>query len=392
MHRHALILAAAFVAGAACGAPSPAERAREHLIVDTHIDVPYRLHEKFEDVTAATASGDFDWPRAHAGGLDVAFMSIYIPAEHQGTPRAAELAEEMIGSVEAIVERAPDKFMLVKSTADAERAHRTGKVGLAMGMENGTPIADFERLEEYVERGIRYVTLTHGKVNHISDSSYDTERRWNGLSEFGKALIPEMNRLGVMVDISHVSDDAFWQALEVSQAPTIASHSSARHFTPGFERNMSDDMIRALAAKGGVIQINFGSTFLTERARDWWDVFKVHRDPWLEARGLTGNNAAADAFRAGYEVENPFPYASLDDVLDHIDHVVAIAGVDHVGIGSDYDGVGDTLPVGLKSVADFPNLVAGLYARGYSDDEVAKVLGGNLMRVWRANEEFASRN
>lgn len=361
------------------------------ILVDTHIDVPYRLHEKFEDVAEATDSGDFDWPRAHAGGLDVAFMSIYIPAEHQGTPRAAELAEESIAMVEALAERAPDKFMLVKSVADAEAAHGSGKVGLAMGMENGAPIdGDLEALRRYAERGIRYITLAHSKSNHISDSSYDPERQWGGLSEFGKRLVPEMNRLGVMIDVSHLSDDAFWQVIELSATPVLATHSSARRFTPGFERNMSDDMIRALAKNGGVIQINFGSTFLTERARNWWDEFKAHRDPWLEARGLADDAGAAAAFRAGYEVANPFPYASLDDVLDHIDHVVGIAGVDHVGIGSDYDGVGDSLPVGLKSVADYPNLVEGLVARGHSEADIAKILGGNTLRVWRAAEAFAS--
>jgi membrane dipeptidase len=294
--------------------------------------------------------------------------------------------------VEVLAARAPDIFMLVTSTADAERAHREGKVGLAMGMENGAPLAgDLAELERYAARGIRYITLAHSKSNHISDSSYDMERQWNGLSEFGKRLVPEMNRFGVMIDVSHISDEAFWEVIELSRTPVIASHSSARHFTPGFERNMGDDMIRALAAQGGVVQINFGSTFLTERANSWWNEYKAKRDAWLTERGLEDDADAAAGFYAGYTVHDPFPYATLGDVLDHIDHIVEIAGIDHVGIGSDFDGVGDSLPVGLKSPADFPALAAGLQARGHSDDDVAKILGGNLLRVWRANEEFATR-
>jgi len=171
--------------------------------------------------------------------------------------------------------------------------------------------------------------------------------------------------------------------------PLVATHSSARHFTPGFERNLSDDMIRALAQKGGVVQINFGSTFVTARANAWYTEFTSHRDQWLKAQGLEDDEAAAQAFEAGYNAAHPFPFATLDDVLDHFDHVVKIAGIDHVGIGSDYDGVGDSLPVGLKSVADYPRLVQGLLDRGYDRDAIRKVLGGNMLRVWRAAEAYA---
>lgn len=200
-----------------------------------------------------------------------------------------------------------------------------------------------------------------------------------------------MNRLGIMVDISHVSDDAFWQVLEVSKVPLIASHSSARHFTPGFERNMADDMIVALAKNGGVMQINFGSAFVTAKAREYSDKQTAAGLEWL------ANNPqyeAADVYRkfpAIYEEEyGGMPFASLDDVLDHIDHVVSLTSIDHVGLGSDYDGVGDSLPTGLKDVAAYPNLIEGLLKRGYSEEDIRKVLGENLLRVWQAAEDYAA--
>ena len=241
--------------------------AKQYLITDTHIDVPYRLHDDWADVTRATEDGDFDYPRAVKGGLNLPFMSIYTPAsmeEADGTADASyELANRLIDSVEALVARAPNKFMMVSSVADAEKAMQSGRIGLAMGMENGSPVNHkLENIQFFADRGIRYITLAHGLSNHISDSSYDDNHQWNGLSLFGKDVVAEMNRVGMMIDVSHVSDDAFYQVIELSKAPVIASHSSPRHFTPGWERNMSDEMIQALAKNGGVIQINFGSGFL----------------------------------------------------------------------------------------------------------------------------------
>lgn len=364
--------------------------ADELLIVDTHIDVPYRLEEKFENVAEATASGDFDYPRAQAGGLDVAFMSIYIPADKQDSDAATQLANQLIDDVEKIAQSAPKKFEVISSTDAARKFAGSTRIAFALGMENGAAVRKLEDLEHFYERGIRYITLTHSKSNHISDSSYDQDHQWHGLSPFGKELITAMNRTGVMVDISHVSDEAFWQALEISAVPLIATHSSTRYLTPGFERNMSDDMIRAMAEKGGVIQINFGSTFVTARANAYYNEFKTYRDELLKEKGLEADESAAETFYAGYKAAHPFPYATLDDVLDHFDHVVKIAGVDHVGIGSDYDGVGDSLPVGLKSVADYPQLVQGLLDRGYSEKDIRKILGGNAMRVWEATEKYAA--
>ena len=227
--------------------------AESSIIVDTHIDVPYRLERAPADVSRATEAGDFDFPRARRGGLNAAFMSIYTPPELEASGGSRALADQLIDLVHDIVAQAPDKFAIALTPDDVRDQFANGLISLPMGMENGSPIEnDLDNLAHFHERGIRYVTLAHSLANHLSDSSYDEEKRWQGLSEFGVAVVREMNRLGMMVDVSHLSDDAFWQVLEVSEAPVIASHSSARHFTPGWERNMGDDMIRALAANGGV--------------------------------------------------------------------------------------------------------------------------------------------
>ncbi|NNJ66021.1 MAG: membrane dipeptidase, partial [Xanthomonadales bacterium] len=364
--------------------------AKRYLLVDTHIDVPYRLEENWEDVTRTTAKGDFDFVRARRGGLDVAFMSIYTPAEAEAEGTSFQLANRLIDSVEALVGRAPGQAMLVRSPGDAELARQKGLLGLAMGMENGAPVeGDLNKLAHFRERGISYITLAHSLANHISDSSYDEERKWGGLSPFGRALITEMNRLGILIDISHVTDAAFHQVLELSRVPVIASHSSARRFTPGWERNMSDEMIRALAARGGVIQINFGSSFLIQEARAWYDSMSSARKAYLAENGYDEHGEEATRFRDAWREEHPFPYAGMDDVVAHFRHVIALVGVEHVGIGSDFDGVGDSLPLGMKDVSDYPNLVEVLLRDGLSESDIQAILGGNLMRVWRAAEAFA---
>lgn len=372
---------------------SEAQRiAQSSIIVDTHIDVPYRLKAVPQDVSLATESGDFDYPRAIAGGLNVPFMSIYTPAELEAAGQSKEAAEKLIDSVEDMVMGASDKFALAYSVADVQSQFEAGLMSLPMGMENGSPIAgDLANLKHFYDRGIRYITPAHSLSNHLSDSSYDENRQWGGLSAFGKEAIVEMNRLGIMIDVSHVSDDAFWQIMEISAAPVIASHSSARHFTPGFERNMSDDMIVALAKNGGVIQINFGSTFISQTARDYGDARMAAGKQYLLEHPELTESFLYREYGAIYEAEHgPLPFASLDDVLDHFDHVVKLTGIDYVGIGSDYDGVGDSLPNGLKDVSQYPNLIEGLLRRGYSEEDIRKVLGENLLRVWTAVEDYAA--
>ena len=247
------------------------ELAQKYIITDGHIDVPWRLHKGgYEDLSVRTPGGDFDYVRAKEGGLDVPFMSIYVPATYQVTGGAKAMAEELIATVEQITIDHPDKFEIAHNVADAERIFIEGKIALPMGMENGAPLeGDLSNIQHFRDRGISYITLTHSEDNDICDSSYNLgERTHNGLSEFGAEVVKEMNKVGIMVDISHVSDEAFYQVMDVTQVPAIASHSSARHFTPGFERNMSDDMIKRLAENGGVIQINFGSSFVTQESQD----------------------------------------------------------------------------------------------------------------------------
>jgi len=365
--------------------------AQENIIIDSHIDVPYRLEEKWVDVTQATEGGDFDYPRAKQGGLNAPFMSIYIPASLDNSANSTKLADKLIDYMEAIVGRAPDKFAIATSTADVEQHFAKGLISLPLGMENGSPIqGDLANLQHFYERGIRYITLAHSMANHISDSSYDLRRKWKGLSPFGKELVKEMNNLGILVDISHVSDAAFYQAIEISQTPVIASHSSLRAFTPGFERNMDDEMILALGENGGVIQINFGSTFVTKRANAWSKKRSTAQKAVEEKFGKDSDQYKS--FRDEFGAKNPLPYATLDSVLDHIDHVVKLIGIDHVGIGSDYDGVGDSLPTDLKDVSTYPNLIQGLLNRGYSDKNIVKILSGNFMRVWKTNEEYAAQH
>ena len=323
---------------------SSEDLAKKLTIVDMHIDTPYRLWrqnlngDEIDDISKRTLKGDFDYPRAVSGGLNVPFFSIYTPASTQIDSTSHEMAVSLISMIEDIVTLHSDKFFIVKSTSDIELLDRE-RLGIAFGMENGAPIeGDLSRVQFYHDKGIRYIPLTHSKSNHISDSSYDENHQWEGgLSSFGKELIREMNKVGIMVDISHVSDKAFYESIEISEVPVIASHSSLRHFTPGFERNVSDDMLIKLASKGGVISINFGSSFLTKKALE----YRRNR-------------------------EGPYPFADVTDVVDHIDRVVNLVGIDHVGIGSDYDGVGDTLPSNLKDVSTFRNLISELLTRGYT--------------------------
>ncbi len=369
-----------------------AERlAQETLIIDTHVDVPYRLEEQMEDISQRTEKGDFDFPRAQAGGLNAPFMSIYVPASYQTSGGAKEFADSLIDMVEGFTTQWPEKFAIATTPDDLAVHKAAGKISLPLGMENGAPVEDdLANLAHFHQRGIRYITLTHGENNQICDSSYAKERQWNGLSPFGKEVVAEMNRLGIMVDISHVSDDAFYQVIEVTKAPVIASHSSARHFTPDFERNMDDAMIQKLAENGGVIQINFGSFFIsTPGHKQGSEAFEAISQ-YAEENGLKPGDEKFKQFQEQYWEGREKIFADVTDVADHIDHVVQLVGIDHVGLGSDFDGVGDSLPTGLKDVSQYPNLIRVLLERGYSDEDVTKILSGNLLRVWRAVETVAA--
>ena len=377
------------------------ELAKNSIIIDGHIDVPYRVLREWEDVTMATEGGDYDYPRAIQGGLNAPFMSIYTPASLASEGKSKERAEELIILVEKIVATAPDKYAIATSPSQIREQFVQGLISLPLGMENGSPIeGQIENIEYFFEKGIRYITLAHSLSNLISDSSYDSNKAHSGLSAFGEDVVKEMNRLGMIIDISHVSDGAFWDVMAITSVPVIASHSSARHFTPGFERNMNDEMIIRLAENGGVIMINYGSAFVTEEANQynskrteaWEKLLSSDDDTPLDLYGSENGNDR-DAFNDEYAKLNPYPFATLEQTLDHFDHVVKLTGsVDHVGIGSDYDGVGNTLPIGLKDVSSYPNLIQGLMDRDYSNEDIKKILGENLLRAWSEIELGATAN
>ncbi len=364
---------------------------RNSLLVDGHIDLPFRLRDYYETPADTTVGGDFDYPKAQAGGLDAPFMSIYVPTELQDEPSAAKKrADELIDLVERIATEHPDHFTLAASPDEVRKIAETDAVALPMGMENGAGLAgEIENVEHFYDRGIRYITLTHGEHNRIGDSSYDdSEPRWNGLSPFGEKVVAEMNRLGVMVDVSHVTDPTAADAIAQSEAPVIASHSSCRHFTPGWERNISDELIKKVADTGGVVMITFGSSFLREEYQDQDDPIREKMNVHVDSMGWAEDSREAVMYEEKMRKENPI--GTVEDVADHIDHAVDLVGVEHVGLGSDFDGV-FALPEGLQDASGYPNLVAELLDRGYTDDEIQKILGENTLRVWEEVEATAQR-
>jgi membrane dipeptidase len=371
--------------------------AKEFIIVDGHVDLPYRMNIKgfmitktVEDVSIETA-GNFDYPKAKKGGLDAPFMSIYIPSRYQETGGAKDFADSLIDMVSRLPVAFPDKFAMANTPSDVSGNFEKGLISLPMGMENGAPIEDdINNVKYFYDRGIRYITLTHSKDNQICDSSYDTTYTWNGLSPFGEEVVREMNKWGIMVDISHVTDSAALDALAITKAPVIASHSSCRKFTPGFERNMPDNLLKALAENGGVIHINFGSTFLSKESQDRFDTMREHLTNYRAENNLSSEDSIYIAYTKQYAIDNDV-YEDVKKVADHIDHVVNLVGVEYVALGSDYDGVGDSLPKGLKDVSTYPNLIYELLKRGYSKEDIEKICYKNTFRVWNKVQEVANQ-
>jgi membrane dipeptidase len=363
--------------------------AHQFIIVDTHVDLPYRLQSNPEDVSIETSGGDFDYERAKEGGLNAPFMSIYIPARYQQAGGAKAIADSLINLVEGLTTDHPDKFAIATSPAEIEKQFKKELISLPMGMENGAGIeGDIGNIQYFYDRGIRYITLTHSKDNRISDSSYDTTATHGGLSDFGKEVVKEMNRTGMMVDISHVSDSAFFDVMQITEAPAIASHSSARYYTEGFERNMSDSMMTMLADNGGTIMINFGSNFISDSSRTSADSVRAMISRQLDEKGLERSSEEAQEYIDETWSQN-YRFATIAEVADHFDHVANLVGIDHVGIGSDYDGVGNTLPTGLKDVSTYPNLIQELLDRGYTKDDIRKITHANIFRVWNKVHEVA---
>lgn len=359
--------------------------AQQFIIVDGHVDLPYMLQEKHvmiseqtKDTLLRTTMGEFDFERARKGGLDAPFMSIYIPVKDQGAPDyGRKLADSMMNQVDAIVRLLPDHYAAARTPDEVIANTAAGKISLPMGMENGAPIGkDIRNLRYFFDRGIRYITLTHNKDNQICDASGDANHTWGGLSPFGEKVVAEMNRLGMMVDISHVDDSTYYDVLRLTKAPVIASHSSCRHFAPSAKRDMNDEMIRRLKDNGGVIMINYYPSFLDSTARK----LSAKLDDLLSSKGLKSEDEAAKPLVKKFWTDNP--RVDVNKVADHIDHVKKLAGIDHVGLGSDYDGVDGNLPAGLEDVTTYPVLIETLLRRGYTDEEISKVCSGNLFRVW----------
>src|SRR5690554_1856634 len=391
----AVMLAASTVA--AQDAPDATRQlAQDAIIVDTHIDAPGLLLSRWADLGVEAPDREFDYPRSREGGRDVGLMANYPPHGRDEAGTARQHAHTQIDAVEALTARHPDKFAIVTSPGDVDALREGGRVLLAMGMENAGPLGDdLSQVEVFFDRGVRYIGLTHSGNNRLGDSSYPLERKWNGLSPYGREVVAEMNRLGMIVDVSHLSDDATRDVIEVSTAPVIASHSGFRHFTPGFERNLSDELAKAIAETGGVVQIPFGTMFLDGQAAADTQAYFVAADEFerrnaeLQAAGEPLEDRRA--FESAWDEAHPVPEVSIEPVLDQIDYAVELIGIDHVGLGSDFDGVGGNLPEGLRTVADFPNFVAGLQQRGYGDGDIRKILGENMLRAWTAIEAAAAR-
>lgn len=365
-----------------------ADLADEILIIDTHMDSPMLVLNSGGEFTLAESTGQFNYEKAKQGGLNAAFMAVYISPSLREEGGAFDLANKMIDQIEESISKNPEKFAAALTPDDIKGNFEKRLISLPMGIENGTALEEkLENIQHFFNRGIRYITLTHSRANGICDSSFDEEKVWKGLSPFGKEVVAEMNRLGLMIDVSHASDDAFFQILELSEAPVLATHSSCRHFVPGLERNMSDEMIKRLAEKGGVIQINFCTSFLDEQYGKAYAEISTRFRAFLQEEDLGRRDARAVEFREKLRQENPLPEVPLGRVVDHIEHVIGLVGVDHVGLGSDFDGVGDSVPVGLEDVSKYRGLVKEMTSRGFSREAIEKICGGNFLRLWKAVEQ-----
>ncbi len=394
-----LLMAATVLVSAQTRTVSDEEVMRIHrsaLLIDTHNDVPYYIVQG-RDIASANASPHTTLEGLKTGGVGGLFFSIWVAKDYVQGNHSANRALQLIQSVRRdVVEKHPGDFMLAGSVNDIEEAHRNGKIAALMGIEGGHAIEDSLRiLDDFYDLGVRYMTLTHTNTNNWADSSGDIARtdvkHHNGLTPFGKDVVREMNRIGMMVDISHVSDKTFWDALEVSRAPIIASHSDARALASA-PRNMTDEMISALAKKGGVVQINFNCGFLSQRYRDEVAAKSAEIAARLK-QATAGKNLGeleTDQMEGKIIAELGIKPATIDDVVAHIDHVRKIAGIDAIGIGTDFNGV-ECVPQGLEDVSKFPNLTRALLEKGYTSEDIDKIYSGNLLRVMRAVETAAGK-
>jgi membrane dipeptidase len=369
------------------------------IVIDTHADTPQRFLDEDYDIgsTDPKDHGHISLDKAKAGNLGAEFFSIWVePATNQG--HFARHTLDLIDSVYEQAARHPDRMTMAFSVADIERAHREHKLAALLGIEGGHSIEnDIRLLRDFYRLGVRYMTLSWSNTNEWADSSGDINdpkvEHHNGLTEGGKQIVLEMNRLGMLVDISHVADKTFYDAIAVTKAPVIASHSSARALT-NHPRNMTDDMLRAVTKNGGVVQVNFYSAFVDENYRKATDAQAKDRDAAVKAnadqlRAAGKTVTYLDDDRISREWTAKIPRPPLSSLIDHIDHIAKVAGIDHVGLGSDFDGVSGATPEGIDSAADLPRITQALLDRGYSAGDIRKVLGENLLRVFREAERVS---
>jgi membrane dipeptidase len=369
------------------------------LIVDTHADTPQRFLDEGYDIGSTDPNdiGHISLEKARRGNLGAEFFSIWVdPQTTQGN--YARHSFDLIDSVYEQAAHHPDRMMMAFSTDDIERAHRQHKLATLMGIEGGHSIEnDMHLLRDFYRLGVRYMTLSWSNTNEWADSSGDIDdpkvQHHDGLTDFGKQVVLEMNRLGMMVDISHVADKTFWDAIATTKAPVIASHSSARALVNA-PRNMTDDMLKAVAKNDGVIQVNFFNGFDDETFRKTLDAQAKDHTAAIQkfvdeqkAQGKPVDYVQVDRIEREWMAKIPRP--PLKSLIDHIDHIAKVAGVDHVGLGSDFDGVSGATPQGIDSAADLPKITQALLERGYSPEDIAKILGGNLMRVFREVERVS---
>jgi len=373
--------------------PAARELHFQSIVVDTHDDTTQRLLDPKFDFGARHTDGSVDIPRMREGGLSAIFFSIWIPGTVTG-PTAVQRALDQIGAVRETVARHPNDLVLCTTADEIRHAKAANKIAVLIGVEGGHMINNsLANLDKFFALGVRYMTLTHTVNTDWADASTDKAAH-NGLTDFGKQVVREMNRLGMMVDISHVADKTFYDVLAVSKAPVIASHSSCRALCSA-PRNMTDDMIKALAAKGGVIQINYHIGFLSQQFQD---ASKAHpelgKEIEAESKKRCGDNEAcqlieADKITRDLVAQGKLPRVDWTEIITHIDHAVKLAGADHVGLGSDFDGA--DMPYGMEDVSDIPQITNGLLAKGYSPADVRKILGGNTLRLMQDVEAAAQK-
>jgi len=372
-----------------------AERARKlhfsSIVLDTHDDTTQRFFSKDYDLGKRNPDGHVDIPRMREGGMNAIFFSIWIDGRIMGPP-AVQKALDQIDAVHENVQKYSNDMMFCRTAAEVREAHKQGKIAALIGVEGGHMIGnDIRVLRMFGDLGVRYMTLSHFYNDEWADSSTDKPAH-NGLTDFGKDIVREMNRQGIMVDISHVSDKTFYDALEVSKAPLIASHSSCRAIC-NHARDMSDEMIKALAAKGGVIQINYERSFIDQAYKDAYDKASGGVVAAMEkvTKECAGDEACVGRkvkdLETQLEASGALPRVSWEKIIEHIDHVVKLVGPEHVGLGSDFDGA--TMPDGMEDCSKLPKITEALMRKGYSDDDLRKILGGNILRVMEQTEKVS---